>query len=131
MYARNGLVPLSGEKSDIRNFNWSFNNGDHLLTTSLELNRKTNTATIDGKAGSVWDVISNTQYERKSGLRYLNSLYTRLAVPYSFETLLDWGPLTTTNSSISFGLSGVVPGASISWDKDSKYNVKDLSSKSS
>lgn len=116
----------------IRNFNWSFNSSAHYLTTSVEMSRKSSTASINGVAGSVWDVVTNTQYERTSGLRYLNDLYTRLAVPYTYQTLLDWGPSTTSSSTVAVSLSGAgVPGISYSFNTGVRYNTVDLSSKSS
>lgn len=116
----------------IRNFNWTFNSKAHYITTSVEMSRKSKTATINGVKGSVWDVVSNTQYERKSGLRYLNDLYTRLAIPYTNQTLLDWGPATTKSSTVSVSLSGAgVPGLSYSFNTGVRYNTYDLSSKSS
>lgn len=116
----------------IRNFNWTFNESSHYLTTSVEMSRKSSNATINGVQGSVWDVVTNTQYERKSGLRYLNDLYTRLAVPYTYQTLLDWGPSSTNSSTVAVSLSGAgVPGISYSFATGVRYNTIDLSSKSS
>lgn len=116
----------------IRNFNWSFNSSSHYLTTSVEMSRKSSKATIDGKKGSVWDIVTNTQYERKTGLRYLNDLYTRLAIPYSAQTLLDWGPNSTSSSTVGVSLSGAgIATLNYSFSTGVRYNTVDLSSKSS
>ncbi|MET3574240.1 hypothetical protein ACFFIY_12215 [Bhargavaea ullalensis] len=116
----------------VRNFNWTFNSSSHYLTTTVEMSRRSSNASINGVKGSVWDVITNTQYERKTGLRYLNNLYTRLAVPYTYQTLLDWGPASTNSGDVSVSLSGAgVPGISYNFSTGTLYNTSDLSSKSS
>ena len=116
----------------IRNFNWTFNESSHKLTTTAELYRRSSTANIDGVNGSVWDVKSITQYERITGKRYLNNMYTRLAVPYANQTLVDWGPDVSTNdSTVSVSLNGYAAGISYTFNTGTLYNTKDLSSKSS
>lgn len=122
---------VAGNDYVIKNYSWNFNNSAHYVTTSVELSRKSKNASINGTSGSVWDVITNTQYERKSGLRYLNYLSTKLAVPYSSQLLLDWGPSSTNSSSVTVSLSGYVPGVSYTFNTGVAYNTTDNSSKSS
>lgn len=125
------------ERGYIENFKWDFfGYGDNdgikrqqgSLATSLSMDRKSSSATIDGKRGSVWDVSSFSQMlSRSTGGIFDHK--TRLDVGYTNQTLYSWGPKDTWGSTASVSLSGLVSPMNWSFPL-SGFDVDDLSSKS-
>ncbi|MFB7640631.1 hypothetical protein [Peribacillus butanolivorans] len=126
---------LAATNNYIRNYSWSFKNSGSSkvaakITTSVELKRSSSKTDIDGKKGSVWNISSDSQLENKVLNPPFINWYTRLAVPYTNQKLLSWGPKDSSAKSASVSLSGLVPG--VSWNFGiSGFNIADLSSKSS
>lgn len=100
-----------GSGAATRNYNWSFSTGAK-LTSTVEFNRASAYADINGKQGSVWDIKAISQIENTVTNPPYVSWTKRLAVPYSAQRLIDFGPDDTSATTMSVSLSGVVPGAS-------------------
>lgn len=97
--------------NETRTFSWvEEKNGKELatLTTNVDLLRKTKNASINGVDGSIWDITTFTQYEKKEAVR-INNYYTRLSADKPNQQLLAYGPI-----GYSFSISG--------------FSVKDYSS---
>ncbi|WP_368985468.1 hypothetical protein NST54_13435 [Caldifermentibacillus hisashii] len=102
------------------------------LATTVDLKRASSKVDINGKVGSVWNISSFSQWKRVQSGYILKDFYTRLAVPYKNQKLLDYGPVQggVSGSTATVGLSGFVPN--VSWTFSiGGFKMSDLSSVSS
>lgn len=76
-------------------------------TSTVHLLRKSSSANINGKTGSVWDIDSFNEYESKHFK--INQLTTRNDVNYGAEKLVSYGPFDDAGYNVSVNLSGIVP----------------------
>ena len=113
-------------------------NGKELakLTTNVELLRKTKEARVNGVEGSIWDVTTFTQYEKKEAIR-INNYYTRLSADKPNQALLAYGPvgdsiggMLTVNLTGGFNPTKPLPDIEYSFNI-AGFSVRDYSSLSS
>lgn len=98
------------------------------VSTSVEMWRKSKSTVINGKTGSVWDVVARSSFET-SGKYRVGNTYSRLSIAdFSNQKLLDWGPTGTNSGNVSFSLSG--SGPSVSYSFSTGNRIKSLSSQS-
>lgn len=122
-------MAVNGSSHVVRTLNWTFKKGRKISTT-VDLKRASSNSVIDGKKGSIWDVTTHVEYTdpKKYTLR---KQITKIAVPYSAQKLLDYGPDNSSSGKASVNLSGAgVPSISYSFNM-SGHKVTNLSSKSS
>lgn len=129
------VVPLA-TGNEVRTFNWiEKKNGKELaeLTTNVNLLRKTKKASVNGVEGSIWDVTTFTQYEKKEAIR-INNYYTRLSADKQNQELLAYGPIGdstggTLNVNLTGGANGALPIPSIGYSFSiDGFSVQDYSS---
>ena len=122
--------------NETRTFSWvEEKNGKELatLTTNVDLLRKTKNASINGVDGSIWDITTFTQYEKKEAVR-INNYYTRLSADKPNQQLLAYGPIGdstggTLNVNLTGGFNGGTPVPGIGYSFSiSGFSVKDYSS---
>ncbi|MBC1558457.1 hypothetical protein HB911_07090 [Listeria booriae] len=122
-------MAAKGSSHVVRTLNWTFKKGRKISTT-VDLKRASADSKIDGKVGSIWNVTTHVEYTdpKKYTLR---KQITKIAVPYSAQKLLDYGPDSNSSGKASVSLSGAgVPSISYSFGM-SGHKVTNLSSKSS
>ncbi|MDT0111020.1 hypothetical protein QJV45_11125 [Listeria booriae] len=121
-------MAAKGSSHVVRTLNWTFKKGRKISTT-VDLKRASADSKIDGKVGSIWNVTTHVEYTdpKKYTLR---KQITKIAVPYSAQKLLDYGPDSNSSGKASVSLSGAgVPSISYSFGM-SGHKVTNLSSKS-
>ncbi|MFE4384938.1 hypothetical protein ACFRPD_36115, partial [Streptomyces cyaneofuscatus] len=96
-----------------RTYSWKFYHPITRLqagtyTSTLHFDRKSSSANVDGKTGSVWDIASFNQYEVKS--YRINQLTTRNDVNYASEKIVSYGPYDDAGYTVGVDLSGLVSG---------------------
>lgn len=109
-----------GSGNATRDYNWSFSTGAK-LTSSVQLTRASSNVDINGTTGSVWNVSSTNQLKNTITNPPFVEWTTRLAVPFSAQKLIDYGPDSTSGPTASVGLSGFVP--SFNWN----FNISGFS----
>jgi hypothetical protein len=117
-----------------RQYSWTFydslgaKQGTYVSNTNFK--RASSNANIDGKAGSIWNVHSFNSWEPNINGR-LEEQITRMAVPYSAEKLLSYGPKDDSGFSVSVDLSGITSPLSWTFNVGNFFvdNVSSLSSK--
>ncbi|MFT9117625.1 MAG: hypothetical protein ABF497_10910 [Sporolactobacillus sp.] len=120
------VLTTSAATSYVRTYHWTFSSDNQKLTSNVELYRRSSSANINGEKGSVWDVEDIAELEGKSFLDFT----TRLAVPYSAQKLIDYGPSSSSSATVSVGLSGITP--SVGWSFNiTGFRIDDSSSMSS
>ncbi|MBC1906370.1 hypothetical protein HCA64_07770 [Listeria booriae] len=122
-------MAAKGSSHVVRTLNWTFKKGRKISTT-VDLKRASADSKIDGKVGSIWNVTTHVEYTdpKKYTLR---KQITKIAIPYSAQKLLDYGPDSNSSGKASVSLSGAgVPSISYSFGM-SGHKVTNLSSKSS
>lgn len=124
---------IAASSDIVKDYIWNHKKGSTVmakLSTTVTFRRRTKTAEINGKKGSVWDVRSNTQYEKFKAQR-INGYRTRLSVNQTNQKLISYGPVgNTSGGSVTVSLTGLsVPTLAYSFSI-SGFSVEDLSSKS-
>lgn len=86
-----------------------------VLTDSITFKKVAN-AEVDGASGSIWDVVSSVQLEKKNAAT-LNELYTRLSVAQTHQRMITWGPKGNHSAGhVDFSLGTTGPTASYGFD---------------
>ncbi len=99
------------------------------INSAVEMTRRSSTAVINGKNGSIWDCVARTSFET-SGTQYVGNTYTRLSVSdFANQELLDWGPTGEKTGTISVSLSSPA-SATFSYTFNTSNKIKNLSSQS-
>ncbi|HZG59348.1 MAG TPA: hypothetical protein VEY68_02395 [Anoxybacillus sp.] len=113
-----------------RTYSWSFYSPITSLkagtfTTSLHFDRKSSSANINGKTGSIWDIRAFNEYEA-SNYR-IDIQNTRMDVNYSAQQIHSYGPFDDAGFDVSVNLTGFVSGNAWSFNVGSVYTNNDSS----
>lgn len=114
-----------------RFYNWTFYGGSFgttklgVYSTVTHLDRKTASANIDGKSGSVWDIKADNKWDASSGR--LDQQITRMAVPYTNQRLISYGPEDKNSGTVSVTLSQIVNPMEWTFTLN-QFSVDDVSS---
>ena len=90
------------------------------------MDRKTASANIDGKSGSVWDIKADNKWDASSG-RLDQQITTRMAVPYTNQRLISYGPEDKNSGTVSVTLSQIVNPMEWTFTLN-QFSVDDVSS---
>lgn len=117
-----------------KTYNWTFYSTLGGVKSKLgtfssvnHLTRKSSDTSINGKKGSVWDVKTENTWNATGAPARLEKQTTRLAVPYSAQKLLSYGPKTKSNGSATVTLEQILTPMQWSF-KLSNFSLKDSSS---